>query len=222
MTDVDRLDQDPTDKNEKEEEERIPPPEQLSPWKVYLMPHWLTILLNNTKKVYGPVIGFWYLAQFIGCCATINLYGDKDRLNPCTVTGTLADPEEASKVYDLPLLLMAIFHMIEWIRTTVLLTIVLIGVNWTIFWYLTIPNTLYGLVTYAFVHMAYFDQDGQDCVEAQPDRASWFLVEIIFFWVAFFLFIFPFIWTLCMGKGKADEILLKNYEEGEGSDQEDE
>ena len=221
MTDIDKIDQEP-DVQKEEEDERIPPPEQNSPWKVYLMPHWITILISNTKKVYGPVIGFWYLAQFIGCCATINLYSDKDRLNPCAVTGTLADPEEASKVYDLPLLLMAIFHMIEWIRTTVLLTVTLIGVNWTIFWYLTIPNTLYGLVTYAFVHMAYFDQDGQDCKEAQPDRASWFLVEIIFFWVAFFLFIFPFIWTLCMGKGKADEILLKNYEEAEGSDQEDE
>jgi hypothetical protein len=200
MTDVmDMVDAPPASKGG-EEEERIPPPEQNSPWKVYLKPYWLTKLLNNTKKVYGPVVGFWYLAQFIGCCATINLYGDKDRLNPCATTGSLADPEEASKVYDLPLLLMAIFHMIEWIRTTVLLTIVLIGVNWTISWYITIPNTLYGLVTYAFVHMAYFDEDGQDCKEAQPDRASWILTEIIFFWVAFFLFAFPFIWTLCMGK----------------------
>ena len=215
--DVSPIDMDHT-KDGEEEDQRVPPPAQGSPWKTYLKPYWLTKLMTNTKKVYAPVVTFWYLAQFIGCVATVNLYGDVDRLNPCALTGSLANPEEASKVYDLPLTLMAIYHMIEWIRTTVLLTVVLIGVNWTLFWYITIPNTLYGLVTYAFVHMAYFDQDGQDCKEAQPDRASWILAEIIFFWVTFFLFVFPFIWTLCLGKAKADEILLKDYEEAEGDD----
>lgn len=162
--------------------------------------------------VYGFVVTFWYLAQFIGSVACVNLYGDIARGTPCN-TSNLATSEEASKVYDLPLLLMAIFHMIEWIRTTVLLTVVCIGVNWVIFWYVTIPNTLFGLITYAFVHMAYFDQDGQDCKEHQPDRAAWMLAEIIFFWVTFFLFAFPFIWTLIMGKQRADETLQKHYED---------
>ena len=59
----------------------------MSPWKVYLAPHWLSILLNKNKLLYGLTITFWYLANFIGCVAVINLYSDKDRLIPCDVTG---------------------------------------------------------------------------------------------------------------------------------------
>ena len=120
----------------------------------------------------------------------------------------------------MPLLMLAIFHMIEWIRTTVLLTVVCIGVKWLLFWYLTVPNTLYGLVTYALVHITYFDEDGQKCRDAQPDRAAWLLVEIVAFWVMFFLFAFPFLFTLCMGKDKADATLKKAYEEAQEDEDE--
>lgn len=94
--------------------------------------------------------------------------------------------------------------MIEWIRTTVLLTVICIGVNWTIAWYVTIPNTLFGLVTYAFVHMAYFDEDGQKCKDAQENRGAWLLGEIIAFWCIFFCFTFPMVITVFLGKDKAD------------------
>lgn len=216
----DNLDRDPNTKKDEEEEEDQKPelPAVQSPWKVYLKPYWLSILLNKNKLLYGLVVTFWYLAQFIGCVAVVNLYSDVDRNIPCAKTGKLADPEEASKVFDLPFLLLAIFHIIEWIRTTVLLTVVCIGVNWVIFWYVTIPNTLYGLITYAFVHMAYFDEDGEACKEAQPDRAAWLLAEIIFFWIVFFLYAFPFIWTLCLGKDRADATLKKAYEDDEEED----
>ena len=202
-------------------DERPPLPSKGSPWSVYLRPYWLSILLNNNKLLFGFLITFWYLAQFIGAVATINLYSDKDRLMPCDVTGSLAVPEEASKVFDLPLVLLAIFHMIEWVRATFLLTVTCIGVNWVIVWYVTVPNTLYGIITYAFVHMAYFDEDGKKCAEVQESRGTWLLVEIIAFWVVFFLFAFPFIWLLCMGKDRADVQLVKAYEKGDKSDEDD-
>lgn len=63
----------------------------------------------------------------------------------------------------MPLVLLAIYHIIEWLRTTVLLTVILIGVNWAIIWYITSINTLYGLICYAFVHMVYFDEEGEAC-----------------------------------------------------------
>lgn len=202
-------------------DERPPLPSKGSPWSVYLRPYWLSILLNNNKLLYGFLITFWYLAQFIGAVATINLYSDKDRLKPCDVTGSLAVPEEASKVFDLPLVLLAIFHMIEWVRATFLLTVTCIGVNWVLVWYITVPNTLYGIITYAFVHMAYFDEDGKKCAEVQESRGAWLLVEIIAFWVVFFLFAFPFIWLLCMGKDRADVQLVKAYEKGDDEDEDD-
>ena len=194
-------------KDDGEEDERIPPPPPMSPWKVYLAPHWLSILLNKNKLLYGLTITFWYLANFIGCVAVINLYSDKDRLIPCDVTGELAVPDEASKVFDLPLLMLAIWHMIEWIRTTVLLTVVCIGVNWMLVWYITMPNTIFGLVAYAIVHMSYFSDDGKLCKEVQENRADWLLGEIIGFWSVFFCFVFPFLGTLCMGRKRADDTL---------------
>ena len=171
--------------------------------------------------LYGSVVTFWYWAMFIGCVGCINLYSDVERLTPCATTGTLANPEEASKVYDTPLLLLAIWHIIEWIRTTLLLTIVMIGVNWTISWYIMVPNTLFGLVVYAIAHMAYWSEDGEKCKDIQENRSIWILVEIIFFWCTFFLYAFPFIWTICKGKARADITIRNALEEGSDSDEEE-
>lgn len=215
MVDTLDIDRAPAHEKMKEEEEsdnHIPAPPERSAWSVYLKPHWLTILLNNNKLIYGLVITLWYLVQFVGCVAVINLYSDSDRLTPCDTTGPLADGEESSKVFDTPLLFLAIWHIIEWIRTTVLLTVVCIGVNWVIFWYATALNTLFGLVVYALVHMSYFDEDGKKCAEVQEYRAQWLLIEIIAFWALFFLFAFPFVFTCCLGKDRADKTLAKACE----------
>ena len=165
-----------------------------------MKPKWLTILMNRTKKVYAVTITFWYLAQFIGAVAVINLYSDSARRIPCADEGDLARKNESSKVFDLAFLLIAIYHMVEWVRMTVLLTVVIIGVNITAVWYITVPNTIYGLIAYAITHMVYFSEDGKACQERQEDRASWLLVEIICFWVFFFFYIFPFMWTILLGK----------------------
>ena len=229
MATVDTIDAPPTILKEEDEEERPPLPEPFSPWKTYLRPQWLTLYLNNSKLIFGIVCTLWYLAQFIGAVSCINLYSDVDRLNRCEPLNPallendpkqpeLSDPEKASEVFDAPLLLLAIFHIVEWIRTTLLLTIICIGVNWVIFWYISSINTLFGLIVYAFTHMAYFDEKGELCAKTQPDRASWLLGEIIAFWVAFFFFAFPFVIMFCRGKAKADETLKEAYEKGDDDD----
>ena len=91
----------------------------------------------------------------------------------------------------MPLLLLSIYHIVEWLRTTILLVVIFIGVNWIIVWYVTIINTLFGMIVYAFVHMAYFDEEGELCAEVQPHRAMWLMGEIIAFWVTYFFFAFP-------------------------------
>ena len=178
-------------------------------------------MLNRTKKVYAVTITFWYLAQFIGAVAVINLYSDIERLTPCADTGDLADPEKSSEVYDLVFVLLGIFHMVEWVRYTILLTVVCIGVNVTVLWYITIPNTIYGLIAYAITHMVYFSDDGSACSDKQQDRATWILVEIISFWVLYFLFVFPFIWTIFLGKDRAYATLVEWKEAGDQEDEEE-
>ena len=119
------------------------------------------MLLKKNKLIYGSVVTFWYLAQFIGAVACVNLYSDDERLNPCGEK--VPDPDDASEVYDIPLLLIGIYHIVEWIRTAVLLTVVCIGVNLTVVWYMMIPNTIFGLVVYLFAHWQLFSDDGVDC-----------------------------------------------------------
>ena len=171
--------------------------------------------------MYAVTITFWYLAQFIGAVAVINLYSDIERLTPCADTGDLADPEKSSEVYDLVFVLLGIFHMVEWVRYTILLTVVCIGVNVTVLWYITIPNTIYGLIAYAITHMVYFSDDGSACSDKQQDRATWILVEIISFWVLYFLFVFPFIWTIFLGKDRAYATLVEWKEAGDQEDEEE-
>ena len=210
MVDTMNMDAAPT-----QEKDALDIPEERSNWKVYLKPKYITVIISHNKLVYGTTIALYYLLNFVGCCACVNLYSDVDRLIPCDITGTLAKPEEASKVLDFPLMMLAIWHIIEWIRTTVLLTVICIGVNWTAFWYVTMPNTIFGLVVYALVHMSYLSDDGKKCSEIQENRGTWLLAEIIGFWVCFFVFAFPFIFTCCMGKERADATLKKAAEEAE-------
>ena len=211
-------------KEEEEEETKPDPPPPGSSWKVYLKNQWISILLNRSKLIYGFYTGLWYIIQFIGCVAVINLYSDKDRLNVCQTikdnnAGKEADwGELSSEVFDFPLLMLALYHMIEWIRTTVLLTVICIGVSWTLFWYLTTINTLFGIVVYAIVHMVYTSEDGQSCKDVQEYRAVWLLVEIIAFWALFFCCAFPMICTMICGKDRADAKLQAWKEADEDDD----
>ena len=57
--------------------------------------------------------------------AGVNVYTDVSRLTPCAGK----EGADASKVMDLAIALVTIFHMIEWVRQTVLLTSALVNVN---------------------------------------------------------------------------------------------
>ena len=48
--------------DKEEEDKRVQPPVPASPWKVYLQPKYLSIILKRNKLIYGLFITFWYLA----------------------------------------------------------------------------------------------------------------------------------------------------------------
>ena len=94
--------------------------------------------------------------------ACVNLYSDVERRNRCDdVEGeTLYGRNESSKVFDLPILLIALYHIIEWIRMAVLLTVICIGIDVTFAWYVLVPNTIFGIAAYIVAHIRYFGDDG--------------------------------------------------------------
>lgn len=194
--------------DDKDEDPMVNLPKQTDPWCTYLAPSNMTKLFNKNRLLYGSLLTIYYLLQFVCCVATANVYSDVDRNNPCSMTGETSTPAGASAVYDLPLLLLGVFHMVEWLRAAVLLVVTCIGANVSILWYLTTLNSLYGLAAYVVAQLVYVSDDGQMCMEAQPYRAQWLFVEICLFWPTFFIYAFPQIFIICMGKPKALETLI--------------
>jgi len=95
-----------------------------------------------------------YLYEIIWTISGVNNYTDITRLNLCGslkakfATNPTSDAAlaAASAVYDTPILLVTYWHMIEWIRWTVLLTVALVDANLIVFFYflgLVIP---YGFI----------------------------------------------------------------------------
>jgi hypothetical protein len=75
--------------------------------------------------------------------------------------------EDASAVYDLAILLAGIYHVTEWVRSTILLTTICIGVNLMPLWYATSIVGFYGLGAFLYIHYVYFLTDeGSACAEA--------------------------------------------------------
>merc|ERR1712032_184387 len=93
---------------------------------------------------FSVFIGVYYIIQLAGCIGTVNFYGDTDRFNLC---GDGDGPLAAAKVFDRAILMLAVYHLIEWIKTTFLLAVVCIGLNLMWIYYFFAWNTLYGVVT---------------------------------------------------------------------------
>ena len=123
--------------------------------------------MNKKFFLFGSIIGFYYIVQFMMCVSCCNLYSDISRLNTCIrKDGTRITGAAASAVYDRTLYLVGIFHIIEWIRSTILLSVICIGANLMNFWYLSCLNMFYGLACLIIVHITYSSTDGKACASA--------------------------------------------------------
>jgi hypothetical protein len=82
-----------------------------------------------------------------------------------TKTGTDALDEASSKL-DTALALVTVFHMIDWIRWTLLLTSALVSVNLLpLFYFLTVINLPFGVIACLIGIATRFSADGSDCAE---------------------------------------------------------
>ena len=191
-------------------------------WSQYLMPGNATKLITKRCVPYSIYIGFYYVIQLAACIASVNFYGDADRFNSCEVATGEAPmkPIEAMKVYDIPILLMSIYHLIEWIKTTIVLTVACVGINLMWLYYPLVLNTLYGLIATIITMITIFSEEGEACAAAQPQRNLWLKIDVLIFWVTFFVFIGPVLPLRFMGKEKHDELLnAKDDDDEDGSDE---
>lgn len=127
-------------------------------------------------------------------------------LRPCEINGwkkgdpmTLVNQLESAFVYDKAFFLMGLFHIIEWVRTIILLTSTCMGGEFLIVIYQwSSINAIFGFVAYVFAHHALLGADGVACAEEETHagRRNFLIAEIIFFYVVygvsiFFVLMFP-------------------------------
>ena len=91
-------------------------------------------------------------------------------------------------VLDTAILLMAIYHLIEWIKTTLILTVACVGINLMYLYYPLVLNQVYGVIAVIYTMITVFSDDGEACSKAQVQRGLWLKVDILIFWITFFLF----------------------------------
>lgn len=124
----------------------------------------ITKIMGNRKKIFASYGLIGYIGHFFLIVSALNLYSDGDRFISCG-TSTAEGREESSAVYDTALMLLSIYHIIEWARFTIMLTAIFVGVNLMIFWYILGLNSLFGFAAYIACHYYRLNADGKACAE---------------------------------------------------------
>ena len=181
-------------------------------WVQYFKPAAMSALLTKRWKFTTGPIFVYYMINFVMCVCACNFFSDVTRQLTCTLDdGSTVTGEKASEVFDASLRLVAIWHIIEWVRSTVMLCITMLGAPFLIFWYVTgVFSALFGLIAFLLVHVGRFSEGGIACAESQMNRGQWMVWEVIFFWLFFFYFQCPMIVFRCCKKEKLSEIIEEN------------
>jgi hypothetical protein len=133
----------------------------------------MTKLLHKKYGLFTVIVGLYYIIQFVACVAACNFYSDATRKSACIDEYgevKFANGDDASSVMDTAILLTGIFHVMEWIRSTILLTVVLIGVNLMWFWYISgLFSSIFGFVSFIYL-IAIFFGDASSCKVGQATR----------------------------------------------------
>ena len=115
----------------------------------------MTKILHNMKLRILLVAGFIYIVEFFSCISSCNLYSDITRKSTCNYPNsnkTIVYPD-SSAVYDLSIKLTGIYHIITFLRTTLLITITTFGDNLLQMWYISgIISLIYGLASFIYLH----------------------------------------------------------------------
>ena len=188
-------------------------------FKYYCSPANFARIIGNRKLIFGIWGGLNYLGQFFLIITAINVYSDGDRFLSCKDEWRRGDPRN-SEVYDTALILLASYHLVEWVRVIMFLVTLILGTNLMHVWYLTSINTLFGIAAYCVAHAARFSDDGYDCANEQVARGAFLLVEVILFWTTFHIMSFPQFFILIMKKDNLEDAMKVHNSDDEGEHKE--
>ena len=127
-------------------------------------------------------------------------------------------PIDAAAVYDTALLFLAIYHIIEWLKTTIVLTVVFVGINLVWLYLILTLNTFFGFFAIIYTVLARFSEEGMECAGAQQFRAQWLVIEVIVFGILLILWPGPMLPLVCCSK-RSHQDMLESEDEGDDDEE---
>lgn len=138
---------------------------QEQPWMFYLRDYKNTFKIVETK--WGTFVllgGFIYLYHLIWTIAGVNAYADYTREKVCG-NPIVTSKEEATAIFDSAIAIATIYHMIEWVRWTLLLTSALVSVNLIGIFNILGINWVIGLVSLIMALSTRYSDHGNHCAD---------------------------------------------------------
>jgi len=124
--------------------------------------------------------GVVYIYHLVWAIAGVNAYADITRKNECgSPIATFG--EESSAILDTALALSTIWHIIEWIRWTLLLTSALVEANLIPLFKLFYVNVPFGFIACIIAIATRYGSNGNSCAEEgkQAERAFYLGLQVI-------------------------------------------
>ena len=107
------------------------------------MPENMDVILQKRWGLFFLLSSVVYSYHFVSIIMGMNQYVHWNRFQPCNGAVGLV---EASAVLDAPIMVVLLFHIVEWVRQTILITVILVGVKWLPAYHFLTVNALFGLI----------------------------------------------------------------------------
>jgi apolipoprotein N-acyltransferase len=163
------------EQNEEEKEEEF----EKQPLSEYFKPQFLYIILQKRWLPLSAISTLIYCVHLYFAIYGVDMYTDISRKRACTADGTWSEDNTAT--YQTAIGLVIAFHVIEWLRLLVILSICWIGSDLTILYYGLSLNVVYGFVAMLVAIIMRYSGTGAECVGEgkQNERGLYLSLQIL-------------------------------------------
>jgi len=159
------------DSDKKEEEE-------MHEFKWYLGTEPMFEIVSKNWGKFCLLVSGIYCYHLLWCIAGVNVYADYTRLNDCNGTMT---SDYATSVFDVAIAMSVMYHMIEWVRWTLLLTTALVEANLLKIFNVLQINIPFGVIACLVAIITRYSGEGTACaaVGIQETRAFYCGLQVV-------------------------------------------
>jgi hypothetical protein len=125
------------------DEEEEDPDKGPHPFNFYIQRDKMPQILDNRWGLFFLTSIIPYAYHFVSIIIGMDKFVHWSRFTGCVGATNFT---EATEVFDTALVLVLVFHIVEWVRWTLLITTILVGVPWLVLFNVLSINFLYGII----------------------------------------------------------------------------